>query len=187
MNKLMSFRSKRSLSTLGGVALVAMLAACGGDKVTAPSPPAPTPPPPPAPVVVSQGSGSLEAGFLARILPFTTTRAGTLDVTVDWTFASNDVDALITRGDCSFDQLMAMQCPILAFAVSTSAKPEKLTVSGAAAGTYTLFIENAGPTDESVAWQVVLTPSASSASVANPSGQALPEKFRQSRGRVELH
>jgi hypothetical protein len=164
-----------------------MLVACGGDSGTSPAPvPTPTPPPPPAPVIVSQGSSSLRAGFLGRVFPFTTTRAGTLDATVDWTFASNDVDAAITRGDCSLEQFMAVQCQVVAFAVSTTAKPERLMVSGAAPGTYTLFIENAGPTDESVAWQVVLTPSASSASVANGSGQALPEKFRQSKGRVEL-
>ena len=183
MNKFMSFGRKRRFSILGGVALATMLVACGSDSVTAPSPPAPTPPPP---FVVSTGSSSLQAGFVGRVPPFTTTRAGTLDATVEWTFASNDVDAVIARGDCSLEQFVAMQCQILAFAVGTTAKPEKLTVSGAAAGTYTLLIGNAGPADESVAWQVVLTPSASSASVANPSGQVLPEKFRQFKGRVEL-
>jgi len=186
MKKVMSFRSRRKVSIFAGVALAALLTACGSDTGVRPSPPPPPPPPPPAPVVVGQGGGSLEAGFVGRGAAVTTTRPGTLDATVDWTFATNDVDAIIVRGDCSFDQFEAEQCPILAVAAGT-AKPEKLTVSGAAVGTYTLFIENTGPTDESVTYQIVLTASASSVSVANPSGLVLPEKLRRFRGRVELH
>ena len=49
---------------------------------------------------------SLEAEFVG-LVHFTTTRTGTLEATVDWTFAANDLDVLITRGNCGFDQLIA--------------------------------------------------------------------------------
>jgi hypothetical protein len=59
----------------------------------------------------------------------------------------------------SFEQFAAQQCTVLGVTVSETAKPEKVNVSSAAAGTYTLFIENVGPGDESLSFQVVLTPS----------------------------
>jgi hypothetical protein len=109
---------------------------------------------------------------------------------VDWTFAANDVDVLLARGDCSFDQLEALQCPIVVFSVSTTAKPEKIRTENAAAGAYTLFVENTGPGDESVSFQVVLTPSATGAAPPSASSrglQAMPlGQKRPSRGFVEL-
>jgi hypothetical protein len=141
-------------------------------------------------VVATQGNGfPLEAGFVGRV-PFTTTRAGALDATVDWTFATNDLDVALTRGDCSFEQFEAQQCTIAAFSISATAKPEKIRVDGAAAGAYTLFVENTGPGDESVSFQVVLTPSATgtappSASARQPQSMSLAQK-RPARGFVEL-
>jgi hypothetical protein len=173
-------------------ALSTTVGACGGGGGGSGSPVSGTPvtPTPPPPVVVVQGSGyALEAGFTARST-FTTTRGGALDATVDWTFATNDVDVLITRGDCSFDALEADQCSILGFAISETAKPEKIRIDSADAGLFTLFIENLGERDESLSYQVVLSPratgdggvSASSRVVSrNPLGRKGP-----SRGRVEM-
>ena len=85
---------------------------------------------------------------------------------------------------------MANQCAILVFSVSTTAKPEKLRSDSAAAGAYTLFVENTGPGDESVSFQVVLTPTTASAlppSASSRGGQAMPfGQKRPSRGQVEL-
>lgn len=152
---------------LVAVALATTVAACGGGGggggggVTTSSTPPPTPPPP---VVVAQVQGfSLEADFVGR-LPFTTSRTGSIEATVDWTFATNDVDAALVRGDCTFEQFEASQCQILSFAISVTTKPEKVRTDGAAAGSYTLFVENTGPGDESVSLQVVLTPSATGSS-----------------------
>ena len=114
-------------------------------------------------------------------LPFTTTATGTLDVTIDWTFAANDVDVILTRGSCSFDQLFAMQCNVALVADSVTAKPERLRLPGATAGAYTLFIANIGPGDESASFQVVLSPSASSASAGSTRSLALPAKLRHVR------
>jgi hypothetical protein len=100
-------------------------------------------------------------------------------VTVDWTFATNDIDVALVRGSCTFEQLEASQCNVVAFAVGTTAKPERVRASGAA-GTYTLFVENTGPTDDSASYQAVFFAGASSAS--EPAVRSLPEKMRQSRG-----
>ena len=180
-------RGGRLSSCLAGTALAASLAACGGSSSpTAPTPtPVPTPPPP---QVVAQGSDTLEAEFTGR-LPFTTTRAGNVEATVDWTYATNDVDVALVQGDCSFEQAVAQQCTVLAISVSTTAKPEKITASNAAAGTYTLFIENTGPGDESVAFQVVLTPTTAAAppSASGRAVQVMPlGQKRPVRGHVEL-
>lgn len=182
-------RGRRLSSCLLSAALAASLAACGGGSSPTTPTPTPTPvPTPPPPQVVAQGSDTLEAEFTGR-LAFTTTRAGMLEATVDWTYATNDVDVALVQGDCSFEQAVAQQCTVLAFSVSTTAKPEKITASNAAAGTYTLFIENTGPGDESVAFQVVLTPTTAaappSASARAESGTALGLK-RKPRGFVEL-
>lgn len=182
--KAMPFEARRVFSVAAGLALVALLGACDG-STTGPNPPPPPPPitlPPPS--VVSQGGGSLKAGFTAMVPPITTSVAGALDVTVDWTFATNDVDVLITRGSCSFPQLENNQCNIAAFSVSATAKPERMHVTGAAASVYTLFIENTGPADESVSYQVVLSPGASSASEGPSRSLELPDKWRHPRGVV---
>jgi hypothetical protein len=123
--------------------------------------------------------------FALRV-PFTTTQSGRLDVTAEWTFVTNDVDVYLARGNCTFDQFNANACDIAVFSESETAKPEKVRLSGAAAGSYTLFIGNRGPTDESVSFQVVLAPGASSASDARVSQLSQPHKVRRLRGRLEL-
>lgn len=172
---------------LGGAALTVALAACTGGVTEPPPPPPPTPVPVPPPRVVAEGSGSLDAEFIARVRPFITTLPGRIDATVDWTFASNDVDAVLVSGDCSFERFTADQCPTLASALSVSSKPERLSVASAPPGTYTLFIGNVGPGDESISFQVVLTPSAGAAAAAAPAaGAAVPHKLRRLGGRVEI-
>jgi hypothetical protein len=182
----------RVLAGVLGCALALSLTACGGSSDGPTNTPVVvTPPPtPPPPRVVAQGNGfPLEAEFAGRV-PFTTSLAGSLRATVDWTLAANDIDVMLVRGDCSFDQAETGQCPILVFSLSTTAKPETIQVDGMAAGAYTLFVENTGPGDESVSFQVVLTPSATSATppAASSRGrQAMPlGQKRPSRGQVEL-
>jgi hypothetical protein len=136
----------------------------------------PTPTPAPPPAVVSQGSGSIEVLNVA-LINFGTSQAGRLEVTVDWTFATNDVDVYLFRGSCTPDQFLAMQCQVVTFSESTTAKPERLTASGAAAGSYVLAIGNAGPGDESVAFQVVLSPSASAAAADVAASRNAPARI----------
>jgi hypothetical protein len=181
----------RALGRLAGGVLVLSLAACGGGGGSGPTTPIATPVPTPTPpVVVSQGTGSpLAAGYVGSV-DVTTTRTGTLDVTVDWTDPANDLDVLLTRGACTFDQLAAYQCTILAYSDSTTAKPEKMHAENAAAGTYSLFVDNVGPGDESVSFQVVLTPTTAAAappSASSRGAQAMPLGHKRAlRGVVEL-
>jgi hypothetical protein len=160
--------------------LIPGLAGCGGDSGVAPSPPVTPPATPPPPEVVSEGHVGLDPLYL-YLTPFTTGKAGSLEATVQWTFATNDVDAYVAKGNCSFDQFVAEQCNIVGFAESFTAKPEKVTVSTAAAGSYTLFIGNVGPERESISYQVVLTPSAS-ASSSSRAEAATPERGKVPSG-----
>jgi hypothetical protein len=168
----------------GGLAVLAclliaaaalVLPSCGTDKPCSSNPTgpgcvtSPTPPPPPAQVtrVISSGGGSLESHVFVPSV-FTTTAAGTLGIEVNWTFASNDIDIYLARGadPCTEEAFNNRTCGFIATEESNSMKPEKLTVPGLAAGTYTLYVANFGDTDESVAYQVTLT-STSASSVSS--------------------
>jgi hypothetical protein len=172
------------LSTARGIlALVALalLPACGSDS--SPTPPSTTPPttlPPPTQTVVASGSGALPV-LTAGFVPFTTATAGHIDVTVDWTFATNDVDVYLVRGECTFEEFVSLLCSIVSFSESTTAKPERLSYSGATAGVYHLVVANFGPADESVAFQVVLTsgPGVFSASTGTGTRAARARRLRR--------
>jgi hypothetical protein len=132
-----------------------LLSGCSRDTVTTP----PTPPPPPAPVtiVVAQGSLSgLEPGG-AAMAPFTTDRSGTLEVVLDWTLASNNLDLVLTRGECTPEQLVALECDVAAIASSATAKPETASIASADAGAYTLFVANRGASAETFSFEARLT------------------------------
>jgi len=148
---------------LAGV-IVAGLGACGGGGPTGGTPP--PPPPPPTPVIVAQGQGfPLKVDFVS-FANFTTPQVGTVEATVDWTFAANDLDVYLTPGSCTFDQLIANRCSMLTFSESTTAKPERVRATNVAAGSYIIWVANAGPGDESLSYQVVFT--------ANATGSVAP-------------
>jgi hypothetical protein len=181
----------RAVVGMLGCMCVLSLSGCGGGSDTPTAPKVtPTPTPLPPPQVVAQGTGlSLESEFVGRV-PITTTRAGSLKATVDWTFATNDIDVALVRSNCTFDQFTAAQCQILSISASATAKPEVIQADGAAAGDYTLFIENTGPADETLSFQVVLTPSATASAPPSASTRAggpgsLGLK-RQPRGSIDL-
>jgi len=91
----------------------------------------------------------------------TTTVAGMLEATVEWTLASNDLDVYFLRGTCNPSQALAGTCGTpFAQSESVTAKPERLSATGLAAGNYTLVISsNLGNSAESGTFQVFLTPS----------------------------
>lgn len=142
------------------VATVLGLANCGGGSSTPTAPPTPAPTPAPVKDLLAQGSSpGIEAGFLYVFPPFTTSVSGTVEVVVDWTFATDNVDIYLVQGNnpCTVAQFNNRTCTFLAFSESTTAKPEKISAAGVPAGTLTLYIGNRGPAQEAVSFQVFLT------------------------------
>ena len=128
----------------------------------------------PPPSVVLQNSYAISAYYVLGEY-FTTSRTGTIDVTVDYTYATNQIVVWIARGNCTADLFVADQCDYAASSFAGS-KPRKVSVTGAAAGTFTLLIGNAGPGDDSVSYQVILTPTAS-AGGSGATIRALPGSY----------
>jgi hypothetical protein len=91
-------------------------------------------------------------------VPFVTGTAGTIEVQVDWTFSADDIDVYLFRGVCTLQLAVGNQCDQLAASASATTKPERLVVSGAPAGSYTLGIANRGSNTESGTYRVYLTP-----------------------------
>ncbi len=159
---------------VGAAAALGLALSCGGSDgpTTTPTTTPPTTLPPPS--VVLQDSQSIPAGYLYA-WNFTTSRTGTMDITVDYTYAENTMLVWVARGTCTADQFQAEQCTYAATSF-TGSKPRKVSVTGAAAGTFTLIVGNLGPKDDSIAFQVVLTPTASAGGVG-ASIQAVPGGF----------
>jgi hypothetical protein len=101
----------------------------------------------------------------------TTTEVGTIEATVDWTYATNDVDVFLARGTCPEIEFIPELCRIVASAASATAKPERLRAPNQPAATYTLIVVNCGREDESIAYQVLFT---NGSSAASPSAFVLP-------------
>jgi hypothetical protein len=77
-----------SLRQAGVAVALGLALACGGSDGPT-TPPTTTPPTTlPAPSVILQGSQSIEAFYLWA-WDFTTSRAGTIDITIDYTYTSN--------------------------------------------------------------------------------------------------
>jgi hypothetical protein len=152
----------------GLVVLMAGLYGCGGGGSSPSAPSAPAAPPAPARTLVGQGTFTLaDADTSIRAIgipdvagvPFTLGAAGTVDVSVDWTFRTNDVDVAILRGSCNSSQLVAGQCGTTAIvqSLSVTAKPETLNVR-LDAGSYTLAIlSNVGDSAESGTFAIFVT------------------------------
>ena len=135
------------------------LSACGGGSSPTSVTPVPTPPPPPPPRTVLSSSAAL-AGYYGVGSYFTVDRVGALDVTVSYTFATSQIWVYLAPGQCTPELFNADQCTYLATSFA-GPNPRRMSVAGAAAGTYTLIVLNGGPDAESIQYQVVLTPAAS--------------------------
>jgi hypothetical protein len=139
------------LRLFGSVSSLVMLAACGSSTPAAPAP---------IQVVtntrlVVEGSDSLDVNFAIGTY-FTTDRAGVIDVTVDYTSAGSQILVWIARGECTEEQFQDEQCNYGATSFSGD-KPRKVSITGAAAGTYTLIVANLGPDEEQISFRGMLT------------------------------
>lgn len=168
------FERRRVVSYALGAGLALSMAACGGDGGGITRPPDPTPTPLPAPRVVSQANGiSLEVDFAFGAY-FDVSPTGTIDATVDYTFADTLLFVWIAKGQCTADQFEADQCQYVATSF-TGGKPRRVSAAGQTAGTYTLIVGNLGPRDEAVSYQVLFTATAAGAAPPAASGRGPAE------------
>jgi hypothetical protein len=145
----MTRRTSRAALAAAAVAL----AACGSGS----SPQQATPPtttPGPVQTVVASGSTSIRARGTV-LVPFTIPSTGTLDITVDWTFAANEIDIYLAVGSCTPQQWP--DCAWIAGSESRDFKPERLRLVAGAPGAYVLDIGNISSGAESVSYEVTLT------------------------------
>ena len=160
---------RRVVSYMLGAGLALALGACGGGPTelcpagTTGSPPncTPTPPPLPAPRVVSQGATDVPVGYAYGVY-FDVSPTGTIDATVDYTYADTVLLVWIAKGQCSAEQFDNDQCQFVASS-ATGEKPRRVSATGQVAGTYTLVIGSLGPKDESISYQVVFSATAAAA------------------------
>jgi hypothetical protein len=171
MTKQGRYSIRKHQTALGGAVVVGCLAilfGCGGGGN---GPTSPTPRPPVRNVIVEEGFADLppvDSSEEAFFLHFVTGLAGDLDITVDWTLASNDVDFVLVRGTLEQALSPACQedadtpeCPLqLVATAETFSKPEVLTIANAAAGDYVVAVVNFGTTAESGVIVIGLTTTA---------------------------
>jgi hypothetical protein len=138
------------LKRLCALALLSTATCCSGNST-------PLTPTPIKRAVVS-GSASLVA-HSSRFVLYSTAVQGQLDLTVSWAGASDTVwvDMALTA-NCSSDQFVAGTCQFITSNRSASTAPQKtVSIPALSPGAYTLFIDNRGPADESVTYEVDLT------------------------------
>ena len=138
------------LKRVCGLAFVITATACSGSSNSAPT--APTP----VRRTITAGSYSATAHF-SRFITFTTTTAGQLNIAVSWSSASDTLWVDLSAS-CTSDQYVAGTCQLIysdRTAISASQKTPSL--NSVAPGTYVLIIDNRGPSDENVTYEVDLT------------------------------
>ena len=77
---------------------------------------------------------------------------GTVEVSVDWTVATNNIDVYATPGDClnTPSALTVASCLVLAETVGIADKPERLSFPGVPGGVYRVFVVNRGSQADTV-------------------------------------
>jgi len=85
----------------------------------------------------------------------TTTATGALDVSVDWTSASNIMNVVLAQAPCTTDMLQASGCNVL-FSAWSPPKPLKESTTLLPAGSYVLIVGNPNPAPETITAQVIL-------------------------------
>ena len=136
---------------------------CGGGSG---SPTAPATPAVPQERVIGQGTMNLRDGldavrhlgyFDTGVAPFTTSGAGLLKVTVDYTYVESELVPFVYSGSCTVELARLTKCPLVTTQQLARGKPYIVTIDGLPAGQYTLAISNIGLKKESVAYRISLT------------------------------
>lgn len=133
--------------SLFGLALALLLTSCGS--------PAGPPTVPCTQTTAFQGGIQVPPNT-RHVQSFTTPATGALDVTVDWTSASNIMNVVLTQAPCTTEQLAASGCNVL-FSAWSPPKPLRVSTSLLPSGTYVLYVGNPNPAAESITAQVLLS------------------------------
>jgi len=88
---------------------------------------------------------------------FTIPATGSLDVTVDWTFAGSVMSAVLAQAPCSIEQLQSSSCNVIFSAFSPPKPITDATSLRRSGGGYSLIISNLTSFPETVSVQVTLT------------------------------
>jgi hypothetical protein len=112
----------------------------------------------PTRTTVTEQGWALEPLDAASVdIEITGSGSGSLDATVEWTFASNDVDIYVTAVACTPDMFAAERCSYKTKADSGTTKPERVSFSVSAGDKYRFWVVNFGPQRESGTFSATLT------------------------------
>jgi hypothetical protein len=133
-----------TLSLVMGV----ILAGCGSGSPLAPRP---------VSVVVFQYQAQFSdlARFHVFVADFSVPESGTLDITVDWTSSTNDLDLVLSNPACDTTALAAGLCKVFA-SDSSNVKPARIRIATTATA-YRLIVVNRGPGPETGTVDVKVT------------------------------
>ena len=144
---------------LVGLALAAALSGCGGGGSPSGSTPAPGPTPTPAGsyrTTLEQRSFALNAGA-ASFFPLDNLVSGTVEATVNWSNAANNVKVYITDNSCiSVLDLRGGRCNVMARSETAGTKPRTVTASTGALPKLFVWVDNGGNAAESGSLEAVL-------------------------------
>lgn len=155
--------SHARLRLAAGLALAALLPACGGGSTNPDPPVTPTATPAPTTTVIFQSAFPPLEEFGYAVGDFAIPNSGSVRVTMDWTFASNDMDIIIFSGttctdfEAYFTAGSAPGCTVLGQDLDAVRKPAVVNFNVTQAQNARIFLFNLGPTSESGVVQITLT------------------------------
>jgi hypothetical protein len=154
--------------TLGVMAATFMACGGSGSGPTAQATPAPIPTPP-VPEIIAQGTGvrlSAESSLWVYFFPQT---AGTVSITVDYTYPDTSLGVWLAPGHCTFEMSQARQCSWIVNSFLT-VKPRRV-IQSVSAGEHTLVLDKVTKNRETLSYQVVFTSRAATTVQASPAAQ----------------
>lgn len=120
-----------------GIAVAAGGGGSSGAKAPTATPATPATPAPPQVLVQTSWTGLAQSAN--RAFDFSTPAAGTLRITVNWTFTTSDVDVYLTTPTCTTSFSPSGICTVLASA-ELFAKPEVINTSVSSGGNYRVIV-----------------------------------------------
>jgi hypothetical protein len=136
----------RSILILSVVFAILNLIGCGGSSTSPSSQPQ-----------IIQGSISTDTGLGIKVVPFSTTKAGTLSSSVNWSNTTNDFDTYLINGTCSVGQLLlgASGCEYTdAIAEDISHNKPAVFTSAVSVGAYSLVMAYLGLADDTATYRI---------------------------------